>query len=355
MQEQSVVLAQMQMVDNCDVDVSVFGPRRAVKLMMHKYSDARDRETWALEARIQAIIGRCPGSLESAKSGLRAWIGFYRDFLGRKDSAFPPLVEDLLAWSRLFRHPGTFSNYVNYVSLACELLGCATAVFAHPSLKGAKVAIAKRRLFTARTPLFISLCTVEKFMATASAGQTRRVFVVLCLTAYAFLLRVPSEALPIAAHGYEGSNKGATPVLRVHSDKLELVLPRRKNRLHATTLFRKCWCGKSPQTCPVHILGAFFAALPEGSQPFVHLSPAVTLETLRCILEDIGIPDARQYRTHDLRRGHAEDLRIGGATLGEILRAGDWKSPAFLHYLNNEQLEMDRTAEAHWHDSSEEE
>ena len=40
-------------------------------------------------------------------------------------------------------------------------------------------------------------------------------------------------------------------------------------------------------------------------------------------------------------------LRRGGATLGEILRAGDWRSPAFLQYLNAEQLDLDRIAEAH--------
>ena len=39
-------------------------------------------------------------------------------------------------------------------------------------------------------------------------------------------------------------------------------------------------------------------------------------------------------RTHDWRRGHARDLQRGGARLWEILQAGDWKSPAFLSYLD---------------------
>ena len=39
-------------------------------------------------------------------------------------------------------------------------------------------------------------------------------------------------------------------------------------------------------------------------------------------------------------------------TKGEILRAGDWKSPAFLQYLDREQLERDRVLEAHLEDSS---
>ena len=34
-------------------------------------------------------------------------------------------------------------------------------------------------------------------------------------------------------------------------------------------------------------------------------------------------------------------------TSGQILRAGDWKSPAFLQYLDAEQLEFDRIVEAH--------
>ena len=73
------------------------------------------------------------------------------------------------------------------------------------------------------------------------------------------------------------------------------------------------------------------------------------------MLAALYVKDADMYRTHDLRRGHAEDLRLNGATLGEILRAGDWRSPAFLQYLDTEQLEHDRTAEAHLQDSSGEE
>ena len=73
------------------------------------------------------------------------------------------------------------------------------------------------------------------------------------------------------------------------------------------------------------------------------------------MLAALDVKNACLYRTHDLRRGHAEDMRQNGATLGEILLAGDWRSPAFLDYLDRVQLEQDRTAEAHLHDSSEEE
>ena len=102
----------------------------------------------------------------------------------------------------------------------------------------------------------------------------------------------------------------------------------------------------------MHVVGKFFASLKHGEKPFAHMSPASVIRDLRSMLSEIGVRDATAYITHDLRRGHAEDLRLRGATLGEILRAGDWRSPAFLHYLNIAQLESDRTAEAHLEDSS---
>ena len=75
---------------------------------------------------------------------------------------------------------------------------------------------------------------------------------------------------------------------------------------------------------------------------------------LKQLLRLISAPNPDGFILHDLRRGHAEDLRIGGATLGEVLAAGDWKSPAFLSYLDKAELEADRTCEAHHADSSDE-
>ena len=48
-----------------------------------------------------------------------------------------------------------------------------------------------------------------------------------------------------------------------------------------------------------------------------------------------------------LRRGHARDLQRHGASLYEILMAGEWRSPAFLKYLDVFALERDVVVEAH--------
>ena len=58
------------------------------------------------------------------------------------------------------------------------------------------------------------------------------------------------------------------------------------------------------------------------------------------------------YRTHDIRRGHARDLQEAGAPLYIILQAGEWRSPAFLSYLDVQKLEHDAVLQSHaeeWH------
>ena len=84
-------------------------------------------------------------------------------------------------------------------------------------------------------------------------------------------------------------------------------------------------------------------------------SPANALATLRTWLQELGVPDAGNYRIHDFRRGHARDLVRAGATLFEILTAGEWRSASFLAYLDKVELECEATLEAHLNESSDEE
>ena len=76
------------------------------------------------------------------------------------------------------------------------------------------------------------------------------------------------------------------------------------------------------------------------------------MEVLRSLLVAVQVPNAEKHRTHDLRRGHARDLQASGAPLLEILRAGEWRPPAFLTYLDLEQLEHDAVVAAHLAESS---
>jgi hypothetical protein len=69
--------------------------------------------------------------------------------------------------------------------------------------------------------------------------------------------------------------------------------------------------------------------------------------SLRRQLEGLGVAHATSYWLHDFRRGHTQDLVAGGSTLVEILRAGEWRTPSFMCYLDLATLEKDAVVEAH--------
>ena len=120
-------------------------------------------------------------------------------------------------------------------------------------------------------------------------------------------------------------------------------------------------------TCPVHILTPLIFQCDSGERLFRGITAAGALDALRAMLTGIGVSAPEQYRTHDLRRGHALDLQLSGmcyascwacsvpfwllcvlgAPLWEILAAGEWRSPAFMQYLDCHRLETDVVVQAH--------
>ncbi len=184
----------------------------------------------------------------------------------------------------------------------------------------------------------------------------------LFLMAYAFLLRVPSEAIPATAYG-----NGPCRLSR-EGPYLVLHLDRRKNKPSGSRLVRGCWCKECPRTCPIHVLGPLLDATAPGELLFPEVTAASALHTLRSMLRVLGKDRWHEYRTHDFRRGHAKDLQLSGeavpavpkvmrwssllfglpgAPLWQILAAGEWKSPAFLLYLDMHKLESELVVQAH--------
>ena len=140
---------------------------------------------------------------------------------------------------------------------------------------------------------------------------------------------------------------GKASALAVSDDEIVLALKRRKNRERGSLLRRKCWCSDCKKTCPVHVLGAYFKSVPLGVQPFVSLSKNQAVCTLRQMLHIAEVPGFNTYWCHDLRRGHARDMQARGRPLWEILKAGEWRSAAFLEYLDRESLNNDAVNQAH--------
>lgn len=337
----------------CATEVAGLGPTQALKRLTGAFSEGASKVEWLEQARLQALLGSCPHSHKSFQSGLRCYVAFAVKVLGLPGRELPPTIASLLAWSTLFRCAGTFSNYVGHVKLACQIAQVSTAAFDDRSLRRAKVSIAKRRAFIARKPMFICMPLLRDIIRIADVAGMPDAGM-LFLTAYVFLLRLPSEALPIV-HGVVGVGHGQQAIVVVEHDCIILKLARRKNKPEGSVLKRHCWCSQCEATCPVHVLGKYFSSLPVGAKPFASFTPATALKVLRGFLDRGDVPEARYYRTHDLRRGHARDLQTSGASLVEILLAGEWRSPAFLTYLDLAQLETDAVIEAHLAESSDDE
>jgi len=69
-------------------DCTGMGPKEANKRLCQAFENGLDRETWLKMAREAAIMGRCPKSLKSLRSGLRSWVTFAHTVLGRKGREF---------------------------------------------------------------------------------------------------------------------------------------------------------------------------------------------------------------------------------------------------------------------------
>lgn len=295
---------------------------------------------WRDEARVAAVMGSCPRSKDSHASGVKHWIRYIGIVYGQREQerhAFPPKLHDVLGWSNTFQCVGTFGNYLSYLRGACHAIGCEAPPVSEPAIRKAMIAIAKRQLFRSREKMFIDKTLVMAMLASVRQGLEDERGSALWLTSYIFLLRLPSEALP-ACKGLPNDPAFAhkqTLIWREDGD-ICLRLLRRKNRAHGSGVLRRsCTCKGSTSMCAVHGLwDKFWANKPDGEQPWAFLGATAARRRLRELLQRLNVPNAQKYGTQDFRRGHAEDMRKHGCTLAEILRAGQWKSAAFMTYLD---------------------
>ena len=104
------------------------GPMRALKALCLQDMSAPDRVIWLEKARVDSILGATSGSLPSVRSGIRCYLAFVTAVAPDTLNFFPPQLGLLIAWSRLFRVRGVFSNYLGYVRTGCMLVKAPTEV-----------------------------------------------------------------------------------------------------------------------------------------------------------------------------------------------------------------------------------
>ena len=301
---------------------------------------------WQELERTRAILQPCSNTLPQVRSGLRCYRSFCIKLLLHERAVLPPQAATLAAWAALFRCEGTFGNYIGYLRTGCMLLGHSVDTFNDPLVKRARRAIKSRGDFVARPKQFLGQRELCMLLAKPAVESRQQSLAMLWLFAYVFLARVPSEALPVARVQYERDARKRHSAIIVHEDRIVLHLARRKNKPRGSTLTRTCWCRTCAAACPVHVLGAWVRERTFGQLLFP-FGASEALRELRSALAAVEFARANSYRTHDFRRGHARDLQRAGKTLAEILSAGEWRSCAFMRYLDEHELERDAVVEAH--------
>ena len=63
------------------LDVSMKTPVGAIKYLARSFHDDSERCEWIVKARMLAIVGSCPKSLPSIRSGINCWGAFARNVL----------------------------------------------------------------------------------------------------------------------------------------------------------------------------------------------------------------------------------------------------------------------------------
>ena len=96
----------------------------------------------------------------------------------------------------------TFSNYLGYLRVGCLIDEVTTVAFDDPAVKRSRSSIKKRRNFKKRPKLFVRRPVIHKIMQSCLVNESfEENYGTLYLITYVFLLRVPSEALPIVRGG----------------------------------------------------------------------------------------------------------------------------------------------------------
>ncbi len=276
-------------------------------------------------ARSEAILGSCPDSLESLRSGIRSWVLFAETVLG-STRPFPPTEGGLLAWSRTFRHRlctfapqlcGSHRGARQVSQDVFQLFGlCEGRLHAGRGTRGGlrrpspqarqgcrqeagRVQPKREALHPASNSAAPSRscryrCPLPADRDVGISGLhlpssvSRASHAVACALACVSRGRVPSECLPMrtSAEVVEwGPKQPHHSMVWPNDQEIVLYLRKRKNMpqgcrrqrrpgpsvvtaarcLLLHRIIRKCWCRRSKETCPVHVLGAWLRCAPRAA------------------------------------------------------------------------------------------
>jgi hypothetical protein len=318
------------------------GPRRAVAdAGLADWSDEVKRQRIE-DARLTVTIDSITGGRKSYVSAVRGYLFFMKDLFPGK-IPIPPVVDDLVFWSRFFKHGGTFATYCSAVRWVTEGCGACTVAFDDPILRRAKTALKLvtrpklKRWISGKLTLMLMGRALERRDGTAA---------MLYCAAYVFLARVPSELLTWQVDELRLTNRDEMEMkvaVQHTEEEIRVHMVTRKNARFGDTIRRTCSCHLCVGLCPIHVVGQWLTQFKRGEAPFGKLTPAAATRLLRNDLSACGVKDFALYSLHSFRRGCAQDMKMMGCPIDDIKRAGGWSSGAYGNYLIPEDMDVKAT------------
>ena len=296
----------------------------------------------ALDLRVQlTALQSVEKSLPQVASGLRCWAAFC-DATGTRH--FPAGETAVLRHTGIFRCGQTMANYLGRLKLAHKLLR-EPINFDTPEVRLAGRGIAKTWAPEAKERLAIRSPLATKLVRLALAEKDEETAVAMAW-AYAYLLRVGDECIPLrAAPGSEAAVFEHSKVATAGTT-LRVVLKTRKNRPRGSVIERTCSCAKNKWLCPRHVGERLLQRTPAGERLFPSLTYRRFTRSLRRYLAMAQVPGVDGYGSHAFRRGAAQDVWESSRSVAAVLAAGEWSSKGFLRYLKADVIDEDMVVRA---------
>ena len=173
-------------------------------------------------------------------------------------------------------------------------------------------------------------------------------FAQIAYISFLFALRIPSETLQLI-RAYKGgdldrfSPQAERALTGLNGPKgherLIIRFTRRKNLPQGCIVAMPCFCKLAEraahQLCPVHFFWPLITCrVRPGAKLFSNYYDTKVNNTLKAVLRKLKIPNAERYSSHGFRRGAANELKTRGSQWSAILSLGEWRSLAFLGYVD---------------------
>ena len=328
-EEQVATACDLKMFENRVLDAgmgSILDKRANPRARCAAISRASEVGNDLLDENAQRAMLRAIGkSLRSYSSGIKCWAAFC-DCMGIQQH-FPATQEMVLKYLGIFSRYETCQQYIkhlkwahNFLRMECSWQGAVHAQAMRGLKKGAIPPKAKPALHARM---------VSEMIKTAMGEGSLEVAALMAIARH-FLLRVPSEAIPLE---WEGSHSSVT----IRDSTATITLTTRKNVVVPSVLERDCCCATSGRRlCSVHWLMTL-KAQSQGQARVFTIGEAEFRRKVESIAVIVGASTGSRVGTHAFRRGMAQDIIDAGGSLAVLLRAGDWKSRAFLSYLRESQ------------------